>query len=213
MAIRKYPNKKTLIDLYVIKKLSSIKIASMFNCSKPAILKGLKHYGIERRTLSESASLRSSWLKGKKVDRTKYPKMGHFQKHTEKSKEKNRQIHLKNPTRYWLGKHPTHMKGEKNNNWQGGISFEPYGLEFNKKLKEQIRKKYHYRCQQCFRHQNELLYKLSIHHIDFNKKNNSEENLIPLCRNCHCQTNFKRENWIDYFKNRITEGGGYDCSK
>jgi hypothetical protein len=84
--------------------------------------------------------------------------------------------------------------------WKGGKSFEPYGLDFNKELREQIRQRDNHRCQECFRHQNELGYKLSIHHIDFNKKNNNPSNLISLCTNCHLQTNFNRDNWENYFK-------------
>jgi len=92
---------------------------------------------------------------------------------------------------------------EKNPNWKGGKSFEPYGLAFNKQLKEYIRKLYNYRCQECFRHQDELDYKLHVHHIDFDKKNNDPSNLIPLCRNCHIQTQFDRDEWIEYFQNRV----------
>jgi 5-methylcytosine-specific restriction endonuclease McrA len=35
------------------------------------------------------------WNKGKKIDRKKYPNFGHFKKHSEKSKQKNRVAHLK----------------------------------------------------------------------------------------------------------------------
>jgi len=93
--------------------------------------------------------------------------------------------------------------GTDNPNWSGGKSFEPYDVRFNEKLKEKIRKAYHYRCQQCFRHQDELKRKLAIHHIDFNKKNNEPSNLIPLCVVCHSQTNFNRANWTDYFKDKV----------
>lgn len=86
--------------------------------------------------------------------------------------------------------------------WQGGISFEPYGLEFNNKLREQIRKRDNYICQECGYKQNKLGYKLHIHHIDYNKQNNKPENLISLCRLCHIQTNFTREDWIEYFQRR-----------
>ena len=100
------------------------------------------------------------------------------------------------------------ISGKNNWNWQGGKSFEPYGIEFNNYLKEQIRKRDSYRCQECFRHQDELFtktgrkYKLNIHHIDYNKQNNSLTNLISLCRNCHMQTNFSRKNWTEYFNNK-----------
>lgn len=96
--------------------------------------------------------------------------------------------------------------GEKHPNWRGGISFEPYGLEFNDKLKEIIRIRDHYRCQECFRNQDELGYKLHVHHIDYDKQNNNEENLISLCRNCHSQTNWRREDWTDYYSRRVVNG-------
>jgi hypothetical protein len=98
-------------------------------------------------------------------------------------------------------------KADKNANWRGGIGRLPYAYEFNTQLKEQIRQRDGYRCQQCFRHQNELKDKLSVHHIDFNKKNNNPTNLISLCRNCHSQTNFSREDWSNYFNNLLRTGG------
>lgn len=93
--------------------------------------------------------------------------------------------------------------GKNNPSWRGGKSFEPYGYEFNEQLKEQIRKRDKYRCQECFRHQSELKRKLHVHHIDFNKKNNTSSNLISLCNTCHSQTQFNRENWVEYFENRV----------
>ena len=99
------------------------------------------------------------------------------------------------------------MALEKHYNWQGGKSFEPYAPEFNNKLKEQIRDRDSKRCQQCFRHQDELRRKLTVHHIDFNKQNNNPINLISLCPNCHSQTNFGREGWINYFQDAITSRG------
>lgn len=103
------------------------------------------------------------------------------------------------------------FKGDKHPNWQGGKSFEPYGIEFNNNLKEQIRERDGYRCQECFRHQSELRtkankpYKLIVHHIDFNKQNNISLNLISLCRGCHQKTQFDRQNWINYFKEKYKE--------
>jgi len=102
--------------------------------------------------------------------------------------------------------------GVNHPNWNNGSSFEPYGVEFNNQLREQIRKRYNYRCQECFRHQNELFTKLGkkrklvVHHIDFDKQNNNPNNLIPLCLNCHMKTNFNREHWIEYFQKK----GGYN---
>lgn len=97
---------------------------------------------------------------------------------------------------------------EKSPNWLGGKSFELYGLDFDKQHKQAIRYKDNYRCQHCFRHESELRtttnkpYKLAIHHIDYDKKNNKPENLISLCRPCHAQTNYKRNDWVKYFKEK-----------
>ena len=91
-------------------------------------------------------------------------------------------------------------KGKRNHCWQGGISFEPYGLEFNEDLKETIRNRDRRKCQICEKTELENGKKLSIHHIDYCKKNNNPNNLITLCRNCHQKTNFNREYWKEYFQ-------------
>lgn len=116
-------------------------------------------------------------------------------------------------TEFKKGFHPKteFKKGANHLQWRGGISAEPYSFNFDKVLKEKIRERDGYRCQQCFRHQDELRtnsnrhYKLSIHHIDYNKKNCDEKNLVSLCKTCHAQTNFGREDWENYFKNKIGE--------
>lgn len=95
--------------------------------------------------------------------------------------------------------------GKEHPSWKGGIAYKPYSKEFNNYLKEEIRTRDNYRCQECFRHQSELKRKLSIHHIDFNKKNNHTNNLISLCAGCHAQTGWNREEWILYYQNRIGE--------
>jgi hypothetical protein len=97
------------------------------------------------------------------------------------------------------------LKGDKCYLWKGGLSFEPYGLEFNKQLKKKIRLRDSFCCQDCLKNESEFNKKLYIHHIDFNKKNNNPINLISLCNKCHIKTNFKREGWIDYYKNIMQE--------
>jgi len=96
------------------------------------------------------------------------------------------------PNKPWLG-----CKPWEHPNWRGGISFEPYAPEFNDSLKAYIKRRDCYRCQLCGCTKN-----LVVHHIDYDKKNNFLTNLISLCRNCHAQTNFRREDWIKYFKER-----------
>lgn len=92
-------------------------------------------------------------------------------------------------------------KGEKSPNWQGGKSFEPYGIEFNEELRERIRERDNYACQVCGKVQRKR--KFSVHHIDYDKKNNSMRNLVTLCRSCHGKTSCKRESWQLFFENEI----------
>lgn len=94
-------------------------------------------------------------------------------------------------------------KKENHPNWLGGISNGEYGLDFNKNLKTTIKKAYNFTCQLCCTETTEL----DVHHIDYDKKNNVLENLIPLCKSCHSKTNYNRKNWIKLFerllKNKI----------
>jgi len=89
------------------------------------------------------------------------------------------------------------VMGSNNPNWKGGLSFEPYSSKFNEELKEKIRERDNYECQYC--HKKFKGKKLQIHHIDYNKKNSSEFNLISLCAYHHGRTNSNREFWKRYF--------------
>ena len=101
-----------------------------------------------------------------------------------------------------LRKSHTGKTGKLASNWQGGISFEPYPLDWTNDLRESIRKRDNYICQECGIHQDELkgfYRKLDIHHIDYDKDNLNPNNLISLCKSCHVKTNFNRKYWIEYF--------------
>ena len=82
-------------------------------------------------------------------------------------------------------------KKENHHAWQGGISNGEYGIEFSKELKENVKTKYKNTCQLC----KSTNVDLDIHHIDYNKTNNTKNNLIPLCKACHGTTNFGRDEW------------------
>ena len=97
-------------------------------------------------------------------------------------------------------KNPMYGKtGPLHPNWQGGKSFEPYALGWTKTFKEQIRYRDGYKCQICGIPETECMVKLSVHHIDYDKKNLDLINLISLCRICHTRTNFNREYWREFF--------------
>ena len=92
------------------------------------------------------------------------------------------------------------QKGEKNHSWLGGISFEPYGIEFNDQVKKTIRDRDNHICQICFTSENGRSF--NVHHIDYDKQHMEPNNLITLCDSCHSKTNGDREIWeavfVDY---------------
>jgi len=96
---------------------------------------------------------------------------------------------------YWHGK-----RREETPNWRGGLSFEPYGIEFNNDLKQEIRERDDFHCQLCGTKQGEIQH--DVHHIDYDKSNNDEQNLISLCRSCHTKTNGNRDYWIQFFQSQ-----------
>ena len=203
------------------KKLGDYRSTKCSSCSK----KGRKHSEITKKKLSKTWFKKghTPWSKGKKCPQLSGENNGFYGKHhTEKLKKKiskKLKILMKGRIVTWgdkiskanKGKHhspETELKKgqwalEKHPVWQGGKSFEPYGLEFNNKLKEFIRERDNFTCQECRHTQKQLGYKLPVHHRDYNKQNNNPNNLISLCHSCHAQTNYDRQDWINYFQNKL----------
>jgi hypothetical protein len=48
---------------------------------------------------------------------------------------------------------------------------------------------------------------LTIHHIDYNKKNCKEENLITTCLWCNTRANFNRTYWQKFYINKLIKRG------
>ena len=96
--------------------------------------------------------------------------------------------------------------GNKNGNWQNGISKLPYSFGFNDELKEQIRKRDNYQCQNCGIIEEEYIIvfgeRLTIHHIDYNKMNCNDDNLITLCNSCNFRANYNRDYWQEYYNSK-----------
>lgn len=90
---------------------------------------------------------------------------------------------------------------EAHHAWKGGVSFEPYTIEFTKKLKFEIRTRDDFRCKICDKSEeqelSDLKKVLTVHHIDYNKYNCDKMNLITLCGSCNSKVNFNREHWTN----------------
>lgn len=94
------------------------------------------------------------------------------------------------------GKWMKNRNGKLSNRWKGGKSFDPYTTDWTKTLRRAIKERDHYTCQLCNKQED-----LACHHIDYDKENCSQENLITLCRSCNSKVNKNRNYWTDYFRN------------
>jgi len=83
------------------------------------------------------------------------------------------------------------MSGSGHPNWKGGISCEPYCVDWTKEYKNFIKERDGYRClnPDCTKRHK----RLHVHHIDYIKKNCSMENLITLCGSCNSRANYERD--------------------
>lgn len=96
----------------------------------------------------------------------------------------------------WRSEHGV-IHGPKNPNWRGG-SAEYRGVDWLE-VREEIRERDDYECQDCGLEQEDAKRALSVHHIvplrDFDDRQEAHdpENLITLCRRCH----MKRERKLD----------------
>jgi len=115
--------------------------------------------------------------------------------HTKKTKEKMRISHI--------GLHT----GELNGMWKNGISFLPYSFNWTEELKRKICDRDNHKCQVCGMLEKEHIKiwnrKLDIHHIDYDKQNCEETNLISLCLKCHLITQGNRDYWFAYLNELI----------
>jgi hypothetical protein len=94
--------------------------------------------------------------------------------------------------------------GDKNPNWNGGSSFEPYCSKFNDKLRKRIRDRDDHTCQLCGMKEDGR--KLSIHHIHYDKPNCNPD-LIALCTGCNGRANVNRDYYESLFMQKLKERG------
>lgn len=175
--------------------------------------------GMYGKTLSKEARKKLSQAnKGKIISEETKQKISRANKGKPVSKEQRAQISKtlkkwnQNNESAWKGrKHkPESLKkmskalkgvytGNLASNWQGGKSSFPYGIEWTPHLRDKIRNRDRWQCRnpKC----NNPHEVLDVHHIDYDKQNNSFKNLITICKRCHGKTQKKRWFWIKYYKN------------
>lgn len=97
------------------------------------------------------------------------------------------------------------MRGDKNPNWCGGTSFEPYAPTFPQ-FKAAILERDNFTCQLCGITEN-----LCPHHINYVKTDDYIKNGICLCQSCNSKVNGNRGYWQPYFMNLIKLRGPSIC--
>lgn len=80
--------------------------------------------------------------------------------------------------------HSHNMRGAGNSNYLHGQSHKPYSLEFAR-VRQKIRRRERWKCFLCRKTTAAEGKRLCVHHIDYDKANNSKGNLVALCRVCH----------------------------
>lgn len=84
-----------------------------------------------------------------------------------------------------------------------------YNKAWGHKLRVKIRTRDGFICQVCKiteeQHKEKYHKPLVIHHIDYDKQNCKEENLISLCCSCHGRTSKPKEFWQNYFNSLLNK--------
>ena len=195
-------NAKFLIKEYVINKKSTRQIAKIVGCGKGTITAYLKQHNIGIRTLSQAQKLAKPISYHYCVDCDKILNDGRC-KRCRKCQDIKRAKMIIGGGNPFYDKHHTKEIRKKLSLSHGGTGIPYENKDYPAifyRIRTKIRKRDNYICQICREYGKE------VHHIDYDKENNDESNLITLCKTCHTKTNFNREYWTNYFKGgRINE--------
>lgn len=219
-------NKEQLEELYKIKNI--LQLANYFGCDGIVIKRALLKFNIPLKSLIEANSLRPK-RESKKytcldcdIIKSKCGKRcricaGIFLSKINSLKPKKLFFCINCPNQISgqsLRCHTCAMKnrigkklGKEHHAWIDGRSFLPYPPEFNKFLKARIRQRDNYICQNCSMTEEEHLIvygcNLNVHHIDYEKQNCNEDNLITVCNPCNLRANYNRNYWQEFYKKKV----------
>jgi hypothetical protein len=189
--------KKILYIEYIVYKKTILQISKIFNCSTHCIYGRLDRFSIKVRNNSEChigiknpklarRNRQYCWFKGKShTEETKHKiKLKHLGKHCSPKTEfkKGQKLSIQTKRKLSLIRGGTGIPYERSE----------YSVDFYNK-RQLIKKRDNYKCKLCGNKGND------IHHINYNTSDNSNKNLITLCRNCHCKTINNRDYWYAYF--------------
>lgn len=109
-------------------------------------------------------------------------------------------------------RHSRRQSGSQNANWNGGLSRLPYPWNF-REISRRVIARDGYVCQgpECGGSDR----RLTTHHINYQKSDCRDENLIALCSSCNSKANFGRERWEQVYTELLAKkhGGGWDVEE
>lgn len=226
--------KEFLEQEYIVNKKSSIQISKEFQISKPCILKYLKKFNIIIRSLKNRTDVICKFchkmfeLNNSQLKRSNYyfcskncyilsVKNYHIISCDSCGKQirvKNYQI-KKNINNFCSNKcygdfRSQYYIQDKIASWCGGVNKDGYSYKFDNKLKQIIRKRDNFKCQCCELKEKDHIrgnkqINLTVHHIDYNKQNCKDTNLITLCIQCNIRANYNRDYWHAFYTYMIGE--------
>jgi len=181
------PDRELIVQKYVIENKLLKQVATELGCGRTTISRYLNIYKIEKRDRYE--------LHKKIFSGEGNPFYG--KKHVKETRDAISKTMIDNGT----------TKGKNNPRYIDGRDLLPYPSEFNQYLKDKIRKRDNYTCQNCAMTEEEHMIvlgtNLHTHHIDYIKENCNENNLITLCNCCNTRANYNRSYWQSFFTNKI----------
>jgi len=141
------------------------------------------------------------------------PNYGNTFKHTKETKSKiskSLQGNKINLGKKWSKERCQEMSkrvsGEGNPRYIDGRTKQPYPKEF-RLMKKVIKERDDYTCQYCGitdkEHKKKFNKGLSVHHIDYDKMNCTEENLITLCNKDNLKANKQRPYWNELYWRKV----------
>lgn len=174
------------------------KLKSELQRGKPSPWKGKK---LPRETIEKISKAH----RGKKLTKEHKRRISISTKGKRKSYETRRKMSVarkgmifSEETKRKMSENHADFSLDKHPRWKGGRSFEPYCSNWTKDYKDEIKERDGNTCLNpvC----KKTLKKLSVHHIDYNKKNCGSGNLIMLCISCNSIANSDRDWHMAWYK-------------